>query len=69
MKIGGLDIDTFLHCNDLTYTNNGEEELAKYKKGEKLEVKVLEIKSDEQKIRVGHKQTKAILLIGLTIKK
>ena len=59
LKIGGLDIDTFLHCNDLTYTNNGEEELAKYKKGEKLEVKVLEIKSDEQKIRVGHKQTKA----------
>ena len=59
LKIGGLDIDTFLHCNDLTYTNNGDEELAKYKKGEKLEVKVLEIKSDEQKIRVGHKQTKA----------
>ena len=59
LKIGGLDIDTFLHCNDLTYTNNGEDELAKYKKGEKLEVKILEIKSDEQKIRVGHKQTKA----------
>ena len=59
LKIGGLDIDTFLHCNDLTYANNGDEELAKYKKGEKLEVKVLEIKSDEQKIRVGHKQTKA----------
>ena len=59
LKIGGLDIDTFLHCNDLAYTNNGEEELTKYKKGEKLEVKILEIKSDEQKIRVGHKQTKA----------
>ena len=47
----------FLHCNDLTYSNNGEEELAKYKKGEKIKVKVLEIKPSEQKIRVGLKQT------------
>ena len=59
LKIGDIDIDAFLHCNDLTYTNNGEEELAKYKKGDKVKVKVLEIKIDEQKIRVGHKQTNA----------
>ena len=57
VKIGDLDIDTFLHCNDLTYTNNGEQELDKYKKGDKIKVKVLEIKSSEQKIRVGLKQT------------
>ena len=57
IKVEDLDIDAFLHCNDLTYFNNGEEELAKYKKGEKLKVKVLEIKSSEQKIRVGLKQT------------
>ena len=43
----------------MTYLNNGEEELAKYKKGDKLKVKILEIKSSEQKIRVGLKQTKA----------
>ena len=52
-----MDIDVFLHCNDLTYLNNGEEELAKYKKGQKIKVKVLEIKTSEQKIRVGLKQT------------
>ena len=52
-----LDVDAFLHCNDLTYSNNGEEELAKYKKGEKIKVKVLEIKATEQKIRVGLRQT------------
>ena len=46
-----------MHCNDLTYLNNGEEELAKYKKGDKINIKILEIKLDEQKIRVGHKQT------------
>ena len=51
------DIDAFLHCNDLTYTNNSEEELAKYKKGDKLKVKVLEIKVSEQKVRVGLRQT------------
>ena len=54
-----FNIDTFLHCNDLTYKNNGEEELNKYKKGDKIEVKVLEIKTLEQKIRVGLKQTQA----------
>ena len=43
--------------NDLTYSNNGEEELTKYKKGDKIKVKVLEIKSTEQKIRVGLRQT------------
>ena len=57
VKIQDIDIDAFLHCNDLTYLNNGEEELAKYKKGDKIKVKVLEIKSSEQKIRVGLRQT------------
>ena len=46
-----------MHCNDLTYLNNGEDELKKYKKGDKIKVKVLEIKSSDQKIRVGLRQT------------
>ena len=57
VKIENLDIEAFLHCNDLTYLNNGEEELNKYKKGDKVTVKVLEIKTDEQKVRVGLRQT------------
>jgi small subunit ribosomal protein S1 len=57
LKIEEFDIDVFLHCNDLTYLNNGSEQLDKYKKGEKLKVKVLEIKTSEQKIRVGLRQT------------
>ena len=59
VKVENIDVDTFLHCNDLTYLNNGEEELEKYKKGDKIKVKVLEIKVSEQKIRVGLKQTQA----------
>ena len=57
VKVEDLDVDAFLHCNDLTYLNNGEEELNKYKKGNKIKVKVLEIRSAEQKIRVGLRQT------------
>ena len=59
IHVENLDIDTFLHCNDLTYLNNGEEELEKYKKGDKIKVKVLEVKASEQKIRVGLRQTQA----------
>ena len=58
VRIEDLDVDAFLHCNDLTYLNNGEEELLKYKKGDKIKVKVLEIKASEQKVRVGLRQTK-----------
>ena len=45
-----------MHANDLSYLNNGEDELKKYKKDEKIKVKVLEIKKDEQKVRIGLKQ-------------
>ncbi|WP_440938461.1 S1 RNA-binding domain-containing protein [Candidatus Pelagibacter sp.] len=57
VSIENLDIDAFLHCNDLTYLDNSEEELKKFSKGDKIKVKVLEIKIDDQKIRVGLKQT------------
>ena len=57
LKIDGLDVDAFLHCNDLTYLENGEEELGKYKIADKIQVKVLEIKTADQKIRVGVRQT------------
>jgi small subunit ribosomal protein S1 len=57
VKVENLEVEAFLHCNDLTYFNNGEEELKKYKKGDKIKVKVLEIKALEQKIRVGLRQT------------
>ena len=57
VKVEDLEVDTFLHCNDLTYSNNGEQELNNFKKGDKLKVKVLEIKVNDQKIRVGFRQT------------
>ncbi len=56
VKLGDFDIDGFLHSNDLSYTNKPDEELKKFKKGEKIKVRILEIKKDEQKVRVGLKQ-------------
>ena len=57
VKIDGFDIDGFLHANDLSYSKNPEEELKKYKKDQNLKVKILEIKPEQQKVRVGLKQT------------
>ena len=57
VRVADLEIDAFLHFNDLTYSNNGEQELNNYKKGDKIKVKILEIKVSDQKIRVGHRQT------------
>ena len=58
LQIEPFAIDVFLHANDLSYTGNPEEELKKYKIGNSLKVKVLEIIKDKQKVRVGLKQTK-----------
>ena len=58
VKLDGYDIDAFLHCNDLSYTKDPETELKNYKIGEKVKVKILEIKDDQQKVRVGLKQTR-----------
>ena len=57
VKLEGYDIDAFLHCNDLSYTSDPETELKNYKIGDKIKVKILEIKEDQQKVRVGLKQT------------
>ena len=57
VKIENFEIDAFLHCNDLTYSNNGEQELENYRKGDKIKVKVLEVKVNDQKVRVGLRQT------------
>ena len=59
VKIDGFDIDGFLHSNDLTYNKNPEDELKNYSRDQKIKVKILEIKPDQQKVRVGLKQTQA----------
>ena len=57
LKLDDYEIDAFLHFNDLSYTGSPEEVSKNYKIKDKLKVKVLEIKKDLQKVRVGLKQT------------
>ena len=57
LKLDDYEIDAFLHFNDLSYTGDPEEISKNYKLKDKLKVKVLEIKKDLQKVRVGLKQT------------
>ena len=57
LKLDDYDIDAFLHFNDLSYTGIPEEVAKNYKIKDKLKVKVLEIRKDVQKLRVGLKQT------------
>ncbi len=56
VKLADFEIDGFLHANDISYTGKPEDELNKFNKGNKIKVKILEIKESEQKVRVGIKQ-------------
>ena len=47
------DLDIFIHSNNLSYIGNSDEELAKYKVGDNLKVKLLEFNPEEQRIRGG----------------
>ena len=56
LNIEEFDIDGFLHANDLSYLSKPEEEIKKYQKGDEIEVKLIEIKAQDQKIKFGVKQ-------------
>ena len=57
LKLDDYEIDAFLHFNDLSYSGVPEDVAKNFKLNDKLKVKVLEIKKDLQKLRVGLKQT------------
>ncbi len=56
LSVEEFGIDGFLHANDLSYVSKPDDEIKKYQKGDEIEVKVLEIKPKEQKIKFGLKQ-------------
>ena len=56
LEIPGFEIIGFLHANDLSYSAKSEEEIKKYRKGDEIEVVVLDIKPKDQKIKFGRKQ-------------
>ncbi len=56
LNVEEFDIDGFLHASDLSYISKSEDEIKNYKKGDEVDVKVLDIKASEQKIKFGVKQ-------------
>ncbi len=47
------ELEIFIHANNLVWTGNGEEELAKYKINDDVKIKILEVNTEDQKIRGG----------------
>lgn len=49
-------IDGLVHITDLTWNENGEEALRKYKKGDDVEVVILSVNTEKDRISLGIKQ-------------
>ncbi len=50
------DIDGMVHINDISWERVKPEDLEKYKKGDTVQVKVLEVEADKERISLGMKQ-------------
>ena len=50
------DIDGMVHLSDLSWQNDGEEEVEKYKKGDIVKAKILDVDSDKERVSLGIKQ-------------
>ncbi len=50
-----IELDAFLHQNQLSWTGNSKDQLEKLKKGEKIKVKIVDISVEERKILVSKK--------------
>ncbi len=50
------DVDGLVHANDLDWSAASEEALKKYKKGERIKVKVLDIDPEKERVALGVKQ-------------
>jgi len=50
-----IEPEAFVHCNDLSYSSDSEEELKKYKIGDKITVQLVEVDKLKGKIRASKK--------------
>ena len=50
------DIDGMVHLSDLSWENDGEEAVEKYKKGNIVKAKILDVDSDKERVSLGIKQ-------------
>jgi len=52
----GEDVDGLIHLSDLDWSSPGEESIKKYKKGDLVKAKLLEIDIDKERVSLGVKQ-------------
>ena len=50
------EVDGLIHINDLSWKESPDEEIKKFKKGDKVKYKVLEIDADKERVALGIKQ-------------
>ncbi len=50
------EVDGLIHINDLSWNEKPDEEVKKFKKGDKVKYKVLEIDADKERVALGIKQ-------------
>jgi len=53
------DIDGMVHMNDLSWNEPGDAAIKKYKKGDTIEVKILEVDPERERVALGVKQLAA----------
>ena len=63
------DIDGMVHLSDLDWNVPGEEAIARYKKGDSVKTKVLDVDVDKERISLGIKQLGSDPMTGDTYKK
>ena len=55
VKLPEVNIDAFLHQNQLSWTGNFKEQLQNFKKGDNIKVKIVDISVENSKILVSKK--------------
>jgi small subunit ribosomal protein S1 len=63
------DIDGMVHLSDLDWNASGEEAMAKFKKGDMIKAKVLDVDVEKERISLGVKQLAGDPLVGDTFRK
>ncbi|MEO8926314.1 MAG: S1 RNA-binding domain-containing protein, partial [Caulobacteraceae bacterium] len=63
------DIDGMVHLSDIDWNASGEEAMARYKKGESVKAKVLDVDVEKERISLGIKQLAGDPMVGESFRK
>nr|MDQ2861385.1 S1 RNA-binding domain-containing protein [Pseudomonadota bacterium] len=63
------DIDGMVHLSDIDWNASGEEAMSRYKKGESVKAKVLDVDVEKERISLGIKQLASDPMVGDSFRK